>query len=194
MSEAYAILGDDRKRYLLRSRYSFSLHLFIPFPGVNTTALLVPPITLSIRQGNILKRRPPVPLSNLALNTFGPTIPETAREIQWVVIPTLHAMTTSTNTHVREIICMTILSRDHTDRIQGQARIHFQTHSCRMRRVIVDLSLALPRGRVVPNRIFSEVDFRVHALHPGLHQVEREGVVRQLMVIRHQTKLQQRVG
>lgn len=163
-----------------------TLPLLNPCPGVNTTVLLAPPFMRHIRQDNIPKRRLPDPLSNLALHTFGPTTPETVREIPWMVIPMLHAMAT-TNMRVRGITRINVLSRDHP-------QTHFRTHMYRERRVIADLRLDLPRSRIVLDQMLSKVVLRVHVPRSGPRRVVREGVTRHLMVIRRKTKLQQRVG
>jgi hypothetical protein len=158
-----------------------------PFsPGVNTTARLAPLFRHSIRQDNTPKRRPPDPLNNLVSNTFGPTTPATAREI-----PTLHAMTTSTNTRARAITRIAVLNRDHRHRIQPHAQIRFRAHSCKERRVIAHPDLAQLHSPAILDQTPSRMVFRVQVPRPGW---VREGVPSQPRVARRKTKLQQRVG
>ena len=166
-----------------------------PFsPGVNTTAPLAPLFRRYIRQDNTPKRRPPDPLNNLVSKTFGPTTPETAREIPWAVTQTLHAMTTSTNTRVQAITRITVLIRDHRHRIQPHARIRFRAHSCNERRVIAHPGLALLHSPPILGQILGRMVFGIQVPRPGWHRLVREGIPFQPMVVRRETMLQQRVG
>ena len=194
MSEAYAILGDDRKRHVLRSRPSYSPSCTQLRPGGNTTAPLAPLFRHLIRRDNILKQRPPDPLNNQVLNTFGRTTPETAHEIPWVVILTVHDTTITTNTRAARAIIITriiVPSRDRSRRIQAQ--IHFRTRSCRERRVIAVLGLELLHSRTIFHPTFSRMVFRVQVPRPGRRQVVSRGIPRQPTAVRRKTRLQQRV-